>query len=303
MVSIVLKLEKTIRILILGLLIFYPSVDMVAQVEYKSIKIGSETIHYKIMGKGIPIILLHGSLADLRYWEPLLTDLSKEYQVITYSRRYNYPNTNDISGDHSALVEANDLLKIMDALKISQAHILGHSYGGYTALVFALNHSERIKKLILAEPPLMRWLPEIPGGEGIMEEFIEGVWIPLATEFNISDEAGLEFTSQWYYSTSLNNISAENQSYLKDNVLEWKALALSSDAYPYIDPLKVKNLKLPVLLLSGDKNKGSFFDLIEGRLTELIPDTKRVFIPNSGHEMFTDNPIDSNAAIINFIRD
>ncbi len=60
--------------------------------------------------------------------------------------------------DHSAIVEARDLLGLMDELKIEKAYILGHSYGAYTALLFAIDHPDRVKKLILAEPPLERWL-------------------------------------------------------------------------------------------------------------------------------------------------
>lgn len=274
-----------------------------AQVEYKKAKIENITLHYQAYGEGFPLILIHGSLADLRYWEPQIPELSKVYKVIIYSRRYNFPNDNEIGREHSALVEAQELHNLMDLLNIERAHILGHSYGGYTALAFAMQHPERTSKLILAEPPLMRWLPEIPGGEGVMEDFMTTVWKPLAVAFNESDEAGLEFTSQWYYNTSFDNISAEWQGFLRDNVREWKALAFSSDAYPYVDPHKVKALNLPVLLLSGEKNNGSFFDLIETRLLALLPDNKRIVIENAGHEMFIDNPDVTNDAILNFLKE
>lgn len=287
----------------LWILIIFTSPAIMAQVIYKKAGLKNTSLHYEIAGEGTPLILIHGSLADLRYWEFQTPKLSYHYQVITYSRRYNYPNTNKMNANHSALVEAQDLLELMNLLKIEQAHILGHSYGAYTALIFASNHPERVKKLILAEAPLMRWLPEIPGGEGVMEDFMKEVWIPIAEAFNESEEAGLEFTSQWYYDTSFDNISAEWQVFLIDNAMEWKALTFSDDAFPYVDPDKLKTLRLPVLLLSGEKNQGRFFELIERRLTKLLPDIHQSVIKNAGHEMFLDNPPDTNAAILNFLKD
>lgn len=270
---------------------------------YRSIHIGAITLHYETSGTGFPLILIHGSLSDLRYWEQQIPELSKGFKVITYSRRFNYPNTNPADGDHSAVVEARDLLEFMDQLEIEQTHILSHSYGAYTALVFALQHPGRIQKLILAEPPIMQWLPEIPGGENILEDFMNNVWNPLAEAFKDNDRAGLEITSQWFYNTSYDNLSAEWQEFLRDNVKEWKALVFSSDAYPYIETKKLQNLDLPVLLLSGEKNNGSFFDLIESRLKSLLPNNRRVIIENAGHEMFIDNPGACNAAILKFLKD
>jgi len=120
----------------------------------QSVTVNGVRLHYRIDGTGAPLILIHGSIVDYRYWQEQVPVLSRHFQVITYSRRYNYPNDNKLEPNHSAIVEAGDLLGLMNALKIEKANILGHSYGGYTALWFATDHPERVKKLILAEPPL-----------------------------------------------------------------------------------------------------------------------------------------------------
>ena len=57
-----------------------------------------------------PTILLHGGLGDYRAWQPQMQTLSPRYRVISYSRRYHYPNENPLTaGDHSALNDAADL--------------------------------------------------------------------------------------------------------------------------------------------------------------------------------------------------
>ena len=63
-------------------------------------------LHYISAGAGEPVILLHGGQGDYRSWEPQMAALSRYYRVISYSRRYNFPNATSVpSGSHSALVE------------------------------------------------------------------------------------------------------------------------------------------------------------------------------------------------------
>jgi non-heme chloroperoxidase len=290
-------------IILLSLALMSTSCNTGSDNELNKIVFDGVELHYTVHGTGAPLILIHGSLADLRYWKDQTPFLENHFQVIAYSRRYNYPNSNTMEPDHSAIVEASDLLQLMDELNLNQAHLLGHSYGAYTALWFALEHPERVNRLILAEPPLMKWLPDIPGGEGITEGFMENIWAPIGEAFLEGGErGGLEFTSQWYFQAPLDSISPEWQTYLTDNAKEWHALAVSADAYPMVEYEKVENMNIPVLLLSGSRS-GNMNDLIDGRLADLIPDNRRVVIEDAGHELFMDNLDGSNRAIRDFLTD
>ena len=268
----------------------------------QSVIVNGVRLHYRIDGTGSPLILIHGSIVDYRYWQEQVPVLSKHFQVITYSRRYNYPNDNKLEPNHSAIVEAGDLLGLMDVLKIEKANILGHSYGGYTALWFATDHPERVKKLILAEPPLQRWLPDLPNGSGRFEKFMTNAWIPIGKAFlDKGDRAGLEVTSRWAFQATLDSVPDIWRNYMIQNVKEWRALATSADAYPKIEYSRVQNLNMPVLLLSGAQNAGKSNDIIDIQLTRLIPNNKRVIIAHAGHEVFIDNPKQTNAAILDFL--
>ncbi|CAN5367563.1 hypothetical protein BH23BAC2_BH23BAC2_19210 [soil metagenome] len=274
-----------------------------AQDDYKIADLGEVQLHYSIAGEGDPLILIHGSLADLRYWSEQDTAFAEKFKVIKYSRRYNFPNTNTPQPDHSAAIEARDLLALMDFLDIPEANIVGHSYGAFTALLFALDHPERVKKLILAEPPLLRLLPYTPNGKEIFENYIDNIWNPMGKAFEKSDDDGLEATAQWYFQISFTEIAPEWQVNFRDNVKEWKALALSADAFPFIDPDRLMSLTTPTLLLSADQNQGGFFDLLDTELSRLIPNSKRKIIENSSHEMFLDNPGETNREILGFLRE
>jgi len=185
--------------------------------EYRSVSVNGVELHYTEQGSGEPVILIHGSLADQSYWEisNQVEPLSVHHHVINYSRRYNHPNQNEPGMNHSPLVEAEDLARMLDELGTGPVHLVGHSYGAYTALVFALDHPAKIRSLVLAEPPILPWLPDIAGGEGIEEGFMAGVWHPMAEAFRESDEAGLEFTSKWYFKLPFSEIEPEWQTSFK----------------------------------------------------------------------------------------
>ena len=88
---------------------------------------------------GEPVILLHGGQGDYRSGEPQMRELSRYYHVISYSRRYNYPNANpQTATDHSARVEAADLEALIKALRLKRVNLVGTSMGAAAALTLAI---------------------------------------------------------------------------------------------------------------------------------------------------------------------
>jgi CubicO group peptidase (beta-lactamase class C family)/pimeloyl-ACP methyl ester carboxylesterase len=274
-----------------------------ADLAISNVTVNGVELHYVEQGDGVPVVLIHGSLADYTYWE--LSDqialLSENHRVIAYSRRYNYPNRNPRAIEHSPLVEAQDLAAFLDALDPGPVHLVGHSYGAYTALAFALDHPGRVRSLVLAEPPIISWLPDIAGGEGIFERFMAEVWKPLGEAFARSTPEGLDFTARWYFKAPFSEIDPEWQELFSRNVDEWHALAVSENAFAKFDYDRVRSLLVPALLLSGGANRG-FNPLIDEHLLRLLPHAERVIIPDASHEMFLDDRVSSAAEMVSFFR-
>ena len=69
-------------------------------------------------------------------------------------------------------------------------HVVGVSYGAYTALEVRFASRKCVRTLTLVEPPLIRWLPELPGGAALFDEFYGGMWQATGKAFERGDPMG-----------------------------------------------------------------------------------------------------------------
>src|SRR5262245_18097621 len=100
-------------------------------------------IHYRIWGNGDPIVLVHGFTAsiDANWVQPGIVDaLSKDFKVIALDLRGQ--GKSDKPHDPAAYGEqmGEDVIRLMDHLKIEKAHIVGYSLGGFTTLKLVTLH-------------------------------------------------------------------------------------------------------------------------------------------------------------------
>jgi pimeloyl-ACP methyl ester carboxylesterase len=113
------------------------------------------TLHYVEQGGGDPVIFVHGSLRDYTHWQEQVSAFAKNHHAIAYSRRYNFPNQNAPISGYSAVIDAEDLAQLIEALHLGKVEIVGHSYGALAALFLAVHHPDVIRALSLAEPPVI----------------------------------------------------------------------------------------------------------------------------------------------------
>jgi pimeloyl-ACP methyl ester carboxylesterase len=101
-------------------------------------------LYYEEAGQGTPVVFVHEYAADYRTWEPQMRRFSRSHRCVTYSQR-GYPPS-DIPDDpdkYSQDCFNEDVIAVMDALKIDKAHIVGHSMGSLTALHVGIRHPQR----------------------------------------------------------------------------------------------------------------------------------------------------------------
>ena len=110
------------------------------------VSINNTSIFFAQFGKGPPILLLHGGLANSNYWGHQVRELAKTFSVIVMDTRGHgrSPVTSDA---FSYSLFADDVVALLDNLEIPTAAIVGWSDGGITGLQLAIAKSDRVSKL------------------------------------------------------------------------------------------------------------------------------------------------------------
>lgn len=269
----------------------------------KKARVNGVELHYLERGEGTPVVFVHGGLDDYRYWQSEMEPFSVHYRVVAYSRRYNYPNNNPLMRpEHSALVEAQDLAALIKSLKLGRVHIVGASYGAYTALLLALRHPEMVHTLILAEPPVLRLAQDNPQGRALYEELMANLMRPVGEAFRRgAGEQALRLTVEYFLGKGTFDQAPEalRQS-LTDNLLEWRALTTSRDAFPAVRRRDIKRMKTPTLMLSGERTL-TIHKFVDGQLQAMLQRVERVVIPSASHDMWREHPEVCRQAALAFL--
>ncbi|GAA4404765.1 hypothetical protein GCM10023187_22500 [Nibrella viscosa] len=268
------------------------------------ILVGATELHYIEQGQGEPLILLHGGQGDFRSWPRQIEALAPTYRVISYSRRYHYPNENSLtSTSHSALIDAGDLAGFISALKIGPVHLVGTSYGAFTALAFAIDHPELVRTMVLAEPPVLQWAKSTARGADLYREFMTTVHEPAGKAFAAGDDEGAMriFINRFDGPGAFDSLPPERRRPLMQNARFFKAVTASSDPFPNLSKDKVRRLSIPVLIIRGANTK-ELDILVSEELGRTIPNAEKAVIPQAGHGSPRQNPPAFNEAVLDFLK-
>jgi pimeloyl-ACP methyl ester carboxylesterase len=253
-------------------------------------------LHYVERGKGAAVIFVHGTLGDYSVWDAQLGPFADTYRAIAYSRRYNYPNTNKLRPKHSALVEAEDLAALIKKLDLGKAHVVGHSYGAYTALCLAVKHPELVRTLTLAEPPV------VFAGEPVPEAKARLLKQARAAFDKGDPEGAIRAIVNFSRAGAYDKIPVPFRKLLQRNARELEALVTSDEMYPPLDRDDVRKIAAPTLLLSGEKSPSSQ-QSIDKELERLLPEKgRRVIIRAADHNMWFQQPDACRKAVLEFLR-
>ena len=120
-------------------------------------------ICYDSAGEGTPLLLVPGLGGVGAYWRPQIEAFSQHFQVITHDHR-GCGQSSRSRITYSIEQMTDDLLKLMDAIGIDRAHFVGHSTGGAMGQVMAIEHSDRVISLTLANT----WTKACPFRQRVM---------------------------------------------------------------------------------------------------------------------------------------
>jgi aminoacrylate hydrolase len=105
-------------------------------------------MHFEVQGSGHPVVLMAGLGGMGSFWHPVMERLSRHYMCITFD----HPGMgrSPACKMHSINHIASEVLRLLDQLGLPSAHFVGHSTGGLIAQVLALDHPERVNRVVLS---------------------------------------------------------------------------------------------------------------------------------------------------------
>src|SRR5258708_36543182 len=108
-------------------------------------------LYYEEIGAGAPVVFVHEFAADHRSWEMQMRHFGQRYRCITFGAR-GYPPSDvpEKPESYSQNRAADDILAVMDHLKIDKAHVVGLSMGGFATLHFGFRHPGHALSLVVA---------------------------------------------------------------------------------------------------------------------------------------------------------
>jgi pimeloyl-ACP methyl ester carboxylesterase len=124
-------------------------------------------LYHEIYGQGEPLVLLHGGLMTIDEMSNLLQPFAKTHKVIAVELQ-GHGRTADTDRPLSFERMAGDVAALLDHLDIPQADIVGLSLGGAVGLRTAIQHPEKVRRLVVISSPYAKsgWYPEAQRGMG-----------------------------------------------------------------------------------------------------------------------------------------
>ena len=246
-------------------------------------------------------MLVHGTVGDYRTWAQQIEPLSQSFRVISYSRRYHYPNQwPSAASSFSAHVHADDLAALIEELDLGAVHLVGHSFGAFAALLAARDRPELFRSLTLGEPPAAPLLAESPEGLAILEGFNPFAGVAEAIERGEERQGVRHFIDGVLGAGAYDGLPADLQDQMLQNARQLAGEAREPSPFPPFSCDDARSIKLPTLLVSGENSPG-LFRLIQDTLADCLPNAKTAVLPEASHGLQYENAPAFNSAVLGFL--
>jgi pimeloyl-ACP methyl ester carboxylesterase len=244
---------------------------------------------YLEVGRGPPLVCVHGSLCDFRIWSAVLGPLSARHRVIAPSLRHFFPEHWDGIGDtYSIAQHVDDVIGFIEKLDTEPVDLMGHSRGGHISFRVAQRRPDLVRRLILAEP----------GGEldATLDPAASPGPSPLAARVAAAAEiiaAGDIDSGLTLFINALEGpgawarLPATPKQLLRDNAMT--LIGQVRDQRPPFSRADAEAITTPTLFIGGANTKGTLPHVLH-TLAAHVLNSRTVMIPNTTHPMFEQAP-------------
>ena len=256
-------------------------------------------LHYQDTGpskNAIPIVFLHGFGASLQTWETWAQALSEDYRVISVDLPGFGLTGEDPSGIYTDQRSVEVLEAFLKELKITKVVLVGNSMGGKFAWQFAARYPNQVSKLVLISPdgyasPGIEYgkKPDVPAIADLYRYFFSKAFLAMNLEPAYADPKTLSdaLVNRYYDLMLAPGVRGAILARMQQTVLQDPVPSLAS-------------IQVPTLLIWGEKD--AFIPISNSNdYLKVMPNAKRVSLPNIGHLPQEEQPSIGLAALKEFL--
>ena len=244
---------------------------------------------YKDIGKGNPILILHGLYGCSDNWLSIAKVLSKSNRVIIPDLRNHGKSFH--SKEFSYKDQVEDILKLLEYLKITNTSIIGHSMGGKIAMALSCEHPQLIDKLIVIDIAPINYSNKLSLEQITFHKKVKECFKNInLNKINSYTEL---YTQLDCYEVKIKNLIGKNIKRNKDNSFEWKLnIRAIEDNFQEIigNNLNENNIfSKPCTFISGELSDYITDDVINN-VNNYFPYATFITIPKASHWIHSDQP-------------
>jgi esterase len=248
-------------------------------------------LHYREMGEGQPVVILHGLFGNSDNWQTHAKKMAEYFRVILVDQR-NHGHS-DWSEEFSYDLMSSDLFELFELLDLKKVILIGHSMGGKTAIQFSQEHPSFIEKLIVIDIGVKKYPMH-------HAEILKGLHSIDLNVVNTRGEAE-SILSQFIESHGVRQFLLKNLYWKEKGVLAWRMniAVLEREMVNILAALSAKEVFLPTLFIRGALSNYILDQDIDD-LEDQFSDFNLVTIENSGHWVHSESPTEFLNSVLEF---
>lgn len=269
-----------------------------------TVRANGADFYYELTGSGPHLVQISGAVSGHEAYGPITPVMAEHFTVLDFDHR-GYGKSDRPEQAYDMGVWSSDLAAMLDALGIDRAHIHGGSMGAFIAVDFAVNHPDRVDKLILG------------GGaakSGYWAQCMFRIWQDLANAYGVtSDELIRAIMVTGFSQATL------DQPGFGEDLVEGIRGIISRNVTPTIFQQacqamidydvtdRLERITAPTLVMVGsDDNLTPLHQEPSGAgmqyMADHIPTAELAIVPNAGHAHLFERPGESCEIILEFLR-
>jgi pimeloyl-ACP methyl ester carboxylesterase len=239
-------------------------------------------LNYEHRGSGETLVIMHGLFGSLRNWQTLSKRLAENFSVITVDLRNHGDSFHDPQMDYRVM--AGDIIRLLDHLELSSAHILGHSMGGKVAMTAANLNPQRVDKLIVADIAPVRYLHDY---EHLIEPVMQLDLSSVRNRKQVDQELSDAITDVGLRQFMVQNLVIEQgQARWKTN---WQAIKDNMKAIVGFESINNWQIHNPALFLRG-ADSNYVMDMSLQKIKRHFLNCQVITIEQAGHWLHAQQP-------------